>query len=307
MYGNLVTLSNLRLQGARPDGSIAPGADLVCIVDFDPVAAGCDTGTGVCTPGGDISWYINGEYAGESVAGGYDQSLGGFSVSSPGFTAPNNGSVTIMVKSLNQLTVAAAIVSTGEEPGEGQVQVTGVTCGTGPDYQCSCESNGELVVYFTKNVIAAGSGVAYVDVLIDNQIVLSDAPTSTAQSGTMDSAAVTCPQDGNNHTITVKGKNDVGASVVLYAGTPMGGMFANGVSGLSTPPAGSNVVPSGNVVTIPAGSLLTPASVPISLPSVDNNTILWLAGGAAVIVGGLIFAKYMMGKERQDELNYYPE
>ena len=305
------------MEGARPDGSVYPGADLVCIVDFDPVAAGCES-NGYCNPGGDISWYINGQYMGGSVAGGYNEVLGGYAVASPAFIAPSGGVVTVMVKSLNQLTVAAAVVSTGAEPGAGQVQVTGVTCGTGPDYQCSCEANGQLVVYFTKNVISRGSGVAYVDVLIDGNLALSDSPTSTSQSGGMDSAAVMCPMDGNNHMITVRGNNDIGASVILYAGTPLGGRFTDG-GGDVVPVGGdySGVIDSPMVVvgdggidlsglTIPVGSLHQNAPS-VSSPQVDNNTILWLAGGAAVVVGGLLFAKYMAGKEEVDELNYYSQ
>lgn len=304
IYGNLVTLSNLRLEGARPDGSVDPGADLICIVDFDSSGAGCES-DGYCTPGADISWYINGDYAGDTVASGYDRGLGGYSVASPGFTAPGSGTITVTAKSQNQVALTFAVVATGSEPGAGSVRVTGVTCGTGPDYQCSCESNGQLVVYFSRQVVFAGSGTAYVDVLIDGVTVLSNSPTS-AQQG-MDSVALTCPQDGNNHTITVKGKNDAGVSVVLYAGTPLGGRFSV-ASGLSSSNLGSTsyeseVVVSENLGLITSGIGLQGVSsetisLPLSLPKViTDDTLLWLAGGAAVVIGGIVLAKYLSEQE----------
>jgi hypothetical protein len=124
--------------------------------------------------------------------------------------------------------------------------------------------------------------------------------------------------DGNNHTITVRGNNDIGASVILYTGTPLGGRFTDG-GGDAVPIGGdySGVVDSPPVVigsggidlsglTIPVGSLYQNA-MSVSSPTADNSAILWLAGGAAVVVGGLLFAKYMTGKEEVDELNYYSQ
>jgi len=289
------------MEGARPDGSVYPGADLLFIVDFDQVGAGCNTDE-VCSPGADISWYVNGQYAGDKVGAGYSEGYG-YSQTF-GMLAPASGTVTVMAKSLNQVTATFTIVGQGLEPSAGQVMVKNVTCGTGPDYQCSCEANGELVVYFDKVVTAAGQGVAYVDVLIDGNLVLENAPTSTAQTGTMDSAAVTCPSDGQDHVIAVRGKNDAGASVILRAGTPHGGNFSGAFTG-TTVPIGSGLTGTPNNLIVPTGSpILTVA--PVTTPTTEDNTLLWVAGGVAAIVGGALVIKYLAGRApsrgRYDEL-----
>ena len=304
LYGNLVTLSNFRMEGARPDGSVYPGADLLFIVDFDQVGAGC-TANEVCSPGADISWYVNGQYAKEGVGAGYSEGYG-YSQTF-GMLAPASGTVTVMAKSLNQVTATFTVVGQGLEPSAGQVMVKNVTCGTGPDYQCSCESNGELVVYFTKVVTAAGQGVAYVDVLIDNNLVMENAPTSTAQSGGMDSVAVSCPSDGQDHVIAVRGKNDAGASVILRAGTPLGGSFVGGFSG-TTIQIGSGLTgtPNNQNLIVPTGSPILTVAPVTSVPGAGDNTILWVAGGVAAIVGGALVIKYLAGRmsgaRRYDEL-----
>jgi len=298
MYGNAVTLSNLQILGARPDGSVDIGSDLDFIVNYDTVGAGCDLDLGYCTPGADTDWYLDGQFVGTTIGSGYNPEYG-YAVASPPVIINSPGVHTMMAQSGSSTqSIAFSVMSIAESPSAGQVQVTGVTCGTGPDYQCSCESNGQLIVYFTRNVVSPGAGTAYVDVLIDGVQVLTNSPTSTQEG--MDSVAVSCPQDGNNHTITVKGKDDAGASVVLYAGTPMGGSFTVSTGSITAGEAENTVYTGGGLGLITnTQTYQEPVSTAgISLGSVientkTDNTVIWVAGAAAVVIGGIILAKYL--------------
>ena len=205
--GILVEISNLRIQGARPDGSADPGEDMVAIVDFDPVAAGCDVTTGYCTPGAEIQFYLNGQILNDETASGYDESLGGYSVSSSGFTAPSSGIMKITAISMNNLEADVQVASTGEEPGEGFVAVNSVNCGNSPYFNCSCEANGELILYVDRTVVSAGGGTAYMNVFVDGSPVATNVPTSTAQGGrAVDSVSINCPNLSTNHTMVIPGR-----------------------------------------------------------------------------------------------------
>ena len=239
--GVLAEISNLRVLGARPDGTADPGADMVAVVDFDPVAAGCDITNGFCTPGAEVQFYLNGKLMDDLTPTGYDNSLGGYSVSSSNFTAPDSGTLQITARSLNQLDADVVVAATGAEPGEGQVNVTAVTCGNSPYFECSCEANSQLIIYYARTIAAVGQGTAYVDVFMDGTQIVANQPTSTSGGEGMDSVAVSCPDLKSSHTILVKGKNDTGASAVLNAGTPLGGNYsyaATAIGGGTIPDSG---------------------------------------------------------------------
>ncbi len=311
-------LSNLRMVGGRPDGSVYPGADLDFIVDFDQVAAGCTSSSGFCAPGADITWYVDNQYSNGVVGSGYNEAYG-YAVTF-GMNAPTSpGVYTVTVESKNSLTFTYTVVGQGSEPGAGSVRIPLVRCGNGPDFNCSCEANGQLIIYFERTVISAGQGVAYVEALIDGIPVRTGVPTSTSESGTMDSVAVSCPNDGRDHTITVRGANDNGASIILSGGTPLGGYFPGGVGGGGITGGGTGGGVTGGGVTgggvigggitgggVIGGGLVGPAVVPVGgyiapaiIPTENaaDNTMLWAAGGVAVLVGGIVFAKYLSGRE----------
>ena len=242
--------------------------------------------------GADISWYINGQFVQEEEASGYDQSLSGYSVASPGFTAPESGIVTVSVKSQNQLDVSAVVASTGSEPGAGSVSVTGVTCGNSPYYNCSCESNEELIIYFSKRVQHQGSGVAYVDVFIDGNLAVSNNPTSTTTGGeeVIDSVAIPCPNQNSDHTILVRGKNgDIGASTVLSHSTPLGGGVGLGTvlpGYTSNPLSGTSPGSVTARVVVPTGNIFSPRSTVV--PSVSQQVVSGVDVGTVAIVGGAL-------------------
>ena len=317
MYGNPTLLSNLVIQGLRPDGTADAGADLVAIVDFATDNAGCNLQSGFCTPGADISWYINDQFVGEGVAGGYNGGLGGYSVSSPPFIAPASGIIKISVKSQNQLDAVIGVSTRGNEPGQGLVQIDQVTCGNGPDYQCSCESNGDIIVYFSEKTVQKGSGTAYVDVYIDGELVIANNPTSTRNDSesVYDSVAFPCPGQDRDHTILVKGKGgDIGSSVILLASTPRGGYFQGQVAIAkgATPHIDAGSV-TGNILqatilggdsgaisysvlqNAARGSSVEATVIPPTIAGVDTGTVAIVGGAAAV---GLIVVALMNMKNR---------
>jgi hypothetical protein len=303
--GNAVQLSNIEIyEGVTTDGSIRPGAQVYVEVTFDPVGAGCDTSTdsanGFCSPGADITWYVNGQYYSEGIASGYNGSLGGYATMSPLITAPDSGTLTITAVSKNQLTVSAPIAAVGSEPGAGSVAVSYLTCGNSPNYECSCESNGELVLYYTYSVVSKGTnGVGYVDVYVDGDLVSASVPTSTTiGEGSADgSTVISCPSSSGSHTILVRGNSgDGGASVTLAANTPMWDESSG--SDVSTGDSLSYVSPIG-VVTNTANNIQqaiqtistdqttssnqTPQATTGQLISGVDNITLGIIGGAAAI------------------------
>ena len=302
--GILVEISNLRIQGARPDGSADPGEDMVAIVDFDPVAAGCDVTSGYCTPGAEIQFYLNGQILNDETASGYDESLGGYSVSSSGFTAPSSGIMKITAISMNNLEADVQVASTGEEPGEGFVAVNSVNCGNSPYFNCSCEANGELILYVDRTVVSAGGGTAYMNVFVDGSPVATNVPTSTAQGGrAVDSVSINCPNLSTNHTIVVQGQNgDPGASIVLAAGTPLGGNY----TGSGQTPLGGAV--QGNQSTAVSTTLLSSVpnqqqvvtQVSRAAPTSDNQTLI-IAG--VVIAGMAVAAVLLATKMNENDAN----
>lgn len=113
MTGNLVKLTEMRVDGKSPDGTTRPGSDLAFIVKFDPVGAGCND-LKYCNPGAIIEWYENGTFVTTGVATGYNGSLGEYAVSYHAI-APQSGSITVTAKSLNKITwtISVSAIPTG--------------------------------------------------------------------------------------------------------------------------------------------------------------------------------------------------
>jgi hypothetical protein len=183
------------------------------MVLYDPGGAGCDYVTQFCNPGAQIQWYVNGALKQDTNWSGYNGSLGGY-VATFRTTAPSSGSVTITAESANTVPFEFAVTATDQDAGI--VSVSDVYCGNSPNSNASCDG-ANLIIYFYRNVVETGSGVAYVDLYIDGALRSSNIPTSSSVGG-YDSYTIACPTDGAAHTILMKGKYDAGASVVLPAG-----------------------------------------------------------------------------------------
>jgi hypothetical protein len=121
--------------------------------------------------------------------------------------------MTITAQSANSVDFTFDVTSTDQ--GAGIVSVSDVYCGNSPYSNASCDG-ANLIIYFMRNVVEVGSGVAYVDILIDGAIRAHNVPTSSSAGG-YDSFTIACPADGLSHTVLVRGKSDAGASVVLPA------------------------------------------------------------------------------------------
>jgi len=143
-----------------------------------------------------------------------------------------------------------------------------LSCGNSPYFTCSCESDGELILYYTRTVTDEGNGTAYVNVFVDGVQVVANEPTSTGGGGTaVDSVAINCPNLSTGHTILVQGQNgDPGASVVLAANTPLGGNYS---------PTGSTSVVTGqnNVGGLLMGSTSVAVSTAISASPVKTVAV----------------------------------
>ena len=148
-----------------------------------------------------------------TVWSGYNGGLGGYTATFS-FNAPQSGSVTVTAESAN--TVEFTFSVTGTDQDAGVVSVSDIYCGNSPNSNASCDG-ANLIIYFYRNVIETGSGVAYVDLYIDGALRSSNIATSSSQSG-YDSYTIACPTDGLSHNILMRGKEgDAGASVLLPA------------------------------------------------------------------------------------------
>ena len=224
MYGKPVTITELRAEGMAPDGTARPGADLEFMVLFDEGEAGCSTTgstDGFCNPGADISWYLNGTFVDSNPWTGYNGSLGGY-VATHGFVAPMSGSVTVMAKSLNTVTFPTVTVS-ATDTDAGIAYIEDVLCGDNPNYACGCES-GMLKIWYTVDKAVAGNGMAYVDVLIDGNVIAENIVVSLGSRGRM-YYSTPCPSSSVAHTITVRAVGGNSDTVTLPAGGAGGGGY----------------------------------------------------------------------------------
>jgi hypothetical protein len=223
VYGANVQLTKLRIEGLKPDGTAYPGADIECMVRFNPYEAGCnpptvycDPGANDCTcdPGAQIQWYVNGSIRQDTVWTGYIGDGIGYAATFR-VIAPQSGFTTVQAQSAN--TVDFSFETTATDQDAGIVSISDVYCGNSPYNNASCDG-AILIIYFYRNIVEVGSGIAYVDLYIDGALRTANIPTSSTSYNGYDSYTIPCPTDGVDHTILVKGENDIGASVVLPAG-----------------------------------------------------------------------------------------
>jgi hypothetical protein len=216
VYGASVILTYFALDGVKPDGSAYPGADIQCMVRFDPAVAGCNLSTGYCDPGAQVAWYVNGVLMQDTVWSGYNPAFNGY-VATFRFYAPSSGSVMVTAESAN--TVQFPIDVSEIDQLAGKVTNHSVTCAanSNPAYgePCPCEG-GELLLGYSVNVTNVGNGMAYLHVFIDGaeryQFV-----TTTYDQNHGGIVAIPCPPDGT-HSISIRGDDDIGATVSMVIG-----------------------------------------------------------------------------------------
>ena len=219
--GNNVQLSAVTLMGLAPDGTARPGADLDCIVHYDPIQSGC-TGSypnDTCFPGANLQWYdTNGTLVRDSVATSYYSSLG-VCVDAFPITAPMTaGTYTATARSGNVGVAYFPFTVSGTDTDAGTVRILDVYCGNDPDSNASCDGS-QLIIYFLRDVVDPGNGMAYVDIYIDGMVVAASVTVSTTGGNpAYSSYTTTCPNASTSHTILVRGQNgDGGASILLPA------------------------------------------------------------------------------------------
>jgi hypothetical protein len=220
LYGNKVNISKFRMEGQSPDGTARPGADMEFMVSYDPTGAGCGVDAeGFCDPGADITWYLNGTEADEKPWTGYNQGLGGY-IATFRAIAPQTGTMTVTARSTNDATWVVTVSATSITAG--QVAITSLACANQEDWAgaglpgCACEGDGSVTIWYTSQPTSAGDGEALFDVLVNGSVVLSNQTASTAGRG-RDVVRIPCPPTGS--TISIKGKQDSGASLVYQPST----------------------------------------------------------------------------------------
>jgi len=285
MYGKPVSLTKYGAEGMAPDETARPGADMQFMVTFDPVGAGCDA-LGYCNPGADIVWTATGYPDVQEIGMQYSERCG--HCATHRFVAPMSGTMIVSATSLN--TVSWAITVSETDTSAGRVSVNNVWCGEDPRiYEpCFCDGGG-LRIYFGMNILSAGNGMAYVDVLVNGSIVVANQVVSTNDpTRTTGYATIPCPPTGS--TLTIRGKQDAGASVSITGGTTtgggdVGGDFTDG--GYVSPYENVGYVPpGGNIGYIPpetGGGTDILSSIKTFY---EENTLLTI-GGILLIGGGL--------------------
>lgn len=216
MYGVKVNLTKKDLYGAAPDGTMRPGADIQAIIGWDNSAVLSAGETGA-----DIEWWVNGVFKEQVVASGYNGSLGGYYISHREI-APQSGTLKIEARSAN--TITFNITVSGTDTSAGQVMITGLSCWSQQNNPtgaakvgCNCDPYG-VVLYPQVHVVNVGNGMAYYDVLVNGSVVSANNVASTSSGDGTTSVTISCPSVGSR--ITVKGKSDSGASIVLEAKVP---------------------------------------------------------------------------------------
>lgn len=211
IYGKPCVLTEYGWEGFAPDGTVRPGADLEFMVTFDQVTAGCgDLG---CNPGADIVWSATGHTDTQHVGMQNSQRCG--FCDTYRVIAPQSGTMIVSAKSANTITWTVTVSATDTQAG--QVKITSLASLSQENYggECKCAGN-YITMYFTSTPTSVGNGMAYYDVLVNGALVVENGVTSSNEQH-RDSVTIPCPLAGS--TITIRGKNDTGASIVTSAGT----------------------------------------------------------------------------------------
>jgi hypothetical protein len=216
MYGKPCILTDLGFEGQSPDGTARPGADMEFFVGFDEVTAGCDN-LGYCNPGADIVWSVSGSLSmpnTQHIGLQYSERCGHCDTFR--LIAPNSGTFTVTAKSANTITWVVTVSSV--DISAGQIKVSYVRCANQEESVAAsspnCMCNGSnLTLYFTSTPTSVGNGMAYYDVYVNGSPYAENQVESTYDTH-RDSVTISCPPAGS--TITIKGKNDSGSSIVVY-------------------------------------------------------------------------------------------
>jgi hypothetical protein len=220
------------------------------------------------------------------------------------YNAPPTGSMTVSATSLNTVSWNVQVSSTDTDAGIAIIE--DVLCGDSPNYACDCES-GVLKIWYTVDKSVYGNGMAYVDILIDGNVIASDVVVSLQSRGRM-SYSTTCPSRNVAHTITVSAVGGNSESITLPASSGGGGGVVVPVEG-STKCVGANgqrytggmwVNDStvycggsgdGDVIINPPGTDGSGSDIMLTLTNFyENNKVVTIGGlviiGAVLLLGG---------------------
>ena len=218
LYGNPVILTYFRFDGAAPDGTVRPGADLTAMVRFDPVGAGCNDATGYCDPGAEIDWYINEVYQTTSTWTGYNGSLGGYIATFHTIAPQTPGYYSINAHRSNDIMFPFTVSAVDTDAGTVTNHLVSCEASTNPPAGQPCPCDGtELLLGYSVTVTKVGNGMAYLHVVIDGveKYLFTTTTYDPDHGGIM---AIPCLPSGT-HSITIRGDDEPGTTVSMNIGS----------------------------------------------------------------------------------------